>query len=62
MQTDVFTKVDLLQKEINSHKPLSRIFLIDALEKAHVDDEDFVYFIARMVRETQKDYLRLFLR
>jgi len=33
---------------------------IDCLEKAHVNDEDFIFFIARMVRETQKDYLRLF--
>ena len=35
---------------------------IDSLEKAHVNDQDFIYFIARMVRETQKDYLRLFFR
>ena len=35
---------------------------IESLEKAHVDDHDFIYLIARMVRETQKDYLRLFLK
>ncbi|NGX62705.1 MAG: hypothetical protein KR126chlam6_00105 [Candidatus Anoxychlamydiales bacterium] len=32
---------------------------ISSLEKAHVNDKDFIYFIARMLRETQKDYLRL---
>jgi hypothetical protein len=30
-------------------------------EKAHTADGDFIHLIARMVRETQKDYLRLFL-
>lgn len=30
------------------------------LEKAHTDDTDFIIFIARAVKETQKDYLRLF--
>lgn len=33
---------------------------IESLEKAHTNDKDFIHFIARMVRETQKDYLRLF--
>jgi Fic family protein len=42
--------------------PITRREYIDCLEKAHVDDSDFIYFIARMVRESQKDYLRLFLK
>ncbi len=33
---------------------------IECLKKAHVDEKDFIYFIARMVKESQKDYLRLF--
>ncbi|NGX29119.1 MAG: Adenosine monophosphate-protein transferase SoFic [Candidatus Anoxychlamydiales bacterium] len=33
---------------------------IESLEKAHLNDADFIYFILRMLRETQKDYLRLF--
>ncbi len=33
---------------------------IESLEKAHINDHDFLFFIAKMVRETQKDYLRLF--
>jgi len=40
--------------------PVLRRDYIDALEKAHVDDSDFLEFIARMERETQKDFLRLF--
>ena len=32
---------------------------INTLEKAHTDDKDFREFIVRVVRETQKDYLRL---
>ncbi len=42
--------------------PITRREYIDALEHAHIDNKDFIHFIARMVRETQKDYLRLFLR
>jgi Fic family protein len=42
--------------------PVTRRDYIDSLEKAHLNDADFIEFIARMVRETQKDYLRLFLR
>ena len=42
--------------------PIMRRDYIDSLEKAHIDDQDFIHFIARMVRETQKDYLRLFLK
>lgn len=41
--------------------PILRREYIDSLEKAHENDGDFIQFIARMVRETQKDYLRLFL-
>ncbi len=33
---------------------------IAALEKTHTDDGDFVMLIAQMLKETQKDYLRLF--
>src|ERR1700722_14253924 len=41
--------------------PITRREYIDALEQAHANDKEFVHFIARMVKETQKDYLRLFL-
>jgi len=33
---------------------------IESLEKAHTNDSDFIDLVARMVRETQKDYLRIF--
>jgi len=39
--------------------PIMRPEYIRSLEKAHVDDTDFINFIAQMVKETQKDYLRL---
>lgn len=39
--------------------PILRRDYINALEKAHTDENDFNEFIARAVRETQKDYLRL---
>lgn len=54
----------LLQEDFNIAiiPPITRREYIDSLEKAHIDDRDFIYFIARMVRETQKDYLRLFLK
>jgi Fic family protein len=42
--------------------PITRREYIDSLEQAHIDESDFVHFIARMVRESQKDYLRLFLK
>jgi Fic family protein len=53
----------LLQEGYNiaTIPPITRNQYIDALELAHIDDRDFLNFIARMVRETQKDYLRLFL-
>ena len=52
----------LLQENYNIAiiPPITRRDYIDSLEKAHIDDQDFIHFIARMVRETQKDYLRLF--
>ena len=40
--------------------PVLRSEYVQALEKAHTDDKDFIDLIARMVRESQKDYLRLF--
>ncbi len=40
--------------------PIMRAEYIQNLEKAHINDADFIEFIARMVRETQRDYLRLF--
>jgi Fic family protein len=51
----------LLQKEycIAIIPPILRRDYIQALEKAHKDDKDFVKFIAKVVMETQKDYLRL---
>ncbi len=42
--------------------PITRSEYIAFLEQAHANDQDFIDFIARMVRETQKDYLRLFLK
>ena len=39
--------------------PLLRKDYIQTLEKAHTNDTPFIEFIARAVRETQKDYLRL---
>lgn len=39
--------------------PVMRRDYIAALEKAHTNDRDFVSLIATMVRETQKDMLRL---
>ncbi|OGX43929.1 MAG: cell filamentation protein Fic [Omnitrophica WOR_2 bacterium RIFCSPLOWO2_12_FULL_46_30] len=51
----------LLQKgySIAIIPPILRRDYIQALEKAHTDDKDFREFIAGVVRETQKDYLRL---
>ncbi len=42
--------------------PITRREYIDSLEEAHIDEKAFIHFIARMVRESQKDYLRLFLK
>ena len=54
----------LLQKKytIAIIPPVTRSEYIRTLEKAHVNDEEFVEFIARMIRETQRDYIRLFCR
>ena len=51
----------LLQKEyvIAIIPPILRREYIQALENAHTDEKPFIEFIARTVRETQKDYLRL---
>ena len=40
--------------------PITRSNYIHALEKAHVDDAEFVRFIVEMVWESQRDDLRLF--
>lgn len=40
--------------------PVERFDYIAALEKAHRDDSDFIGLIAAMVKETQRDYLRMF--
>ena len=40
--------------------PIRRPDYINTLEKAHADDKPFTAFIAEMVMETQKDYIRLF--
>jgi Fic family protein len=40
--------------------PVVRPEYLQTLEKAHTSDDDFIELIARMVRETQKDFLRLF--
>ncbi len=42
--------------------PITGRDYISSLELAHTSDQEFIHFIARMVRETQKDYLRLFLK
>jgi len=39
--------------------PVLRQEYIQTLEGAHKDDKKFIEFIARVVRETQQDYLRL---
>lgn len=54
----------LLQEKypISIIPPITRSEYIDYLEQAHIDDHHFIDFIARMVRETQRDYLRLFLK
>ncbi len=40
--------------------PLLRQEYMRSLEKAHTDDKDFIELIAQSVKETQRDYLRLF--
>jgi Fic family protein len=40
--------------------PIRRPDYINTLEKAHADAKPFTAFIAEMVMETQKDYIRLF--
>jgi Fic family protein len=40
--------------------PIVRRDYISSLERAHEDDTDFIMFIARMVRETQRDFVRIF--
>lgn len=40
--------------------PIMRSEYIRCLEKAHTDDTEFIMFIASMIHETQKDYLRIF--
>jgi Fic family protein len=51
----------LLQKNycIAIIPPILRSDYINALEKAHTDDSGFKEFIAKNLKETQKDYLRL---
>ena len=39
--------------------PILRSEYIENLERAHTNDKGFTNFIARMVKECQKDYLRL---
>jgi len=40
--------------------PILRSEYLKTLEKAHTNDKDFIELIAKMVKETQQDYLRLF--
>jgi hypothetical protein len=40
--------------------PAVRSNYIAALEKAHTDDREFIALIAGAIKETQKDYIRLF--
>lgn len=53
----------LLQEgfEIAIIPPIMRNDYIRSLEKAHVDDSDFIQLIAKMLKETQQDYIRLFI-
>lgn len=41
--------------------PILRSQYINALEKAHTDEHDFIEFIAEIVKESQQDFIRLFL-
>lgn len=51
----------LLQKSycIAIIPPVLQVEYIQALEDMHTDDRNFIELIARVVKETQKDYLRL---
>lgn len=40
--------------------PVLRAEYLTALERAHENDDDFIRFIGSAEKETQKDYLRLF--
>ncbi len=40
--------------------PIMRPDYFKAFEKAHINDKDFIEFIAQMVKESQQDYIRLF--
>lgn len=53
----------LLQEgyEVALIPPILRNQYIQALEKAHKNDADFLEFVAKSVKETQHDYLRLFI-
>ena len=42
--------------------PIMRRDYIASLEKAHTEEDNFINLIAQMVKETQKDYIRLFAR
>ncbi len=57
----LFMNLILLQKGycIAIIPPILRREYINALEKAHTNDSEYREFIARAVRETQRDYLRL---
>lgn len=48
--------------EIAIISPILRHTYIQALEKAHTDDSEFLLFIANAVKETQRDYIRLFIK
>ena len=41
--------------------PVLRAEYLTSLERAHENDEDFIRFIGSVIKETQKDYIRLFL-
>jgi Fic family protein len=46
--------------EIAIIPPVLRREYFNCLEKAHTDDRPFIEFIARAVKESQQDYLRMF--
>jgi len=58
----LFMNLILLQEGYNIAiiPPIMRAKYISSLEKAHTNDSDFLEFIAQMLKETQKDYIRLF--
>lgn len=63
MQADIFREIDALQKEIQRLRPLNADFLKQIREHYKIGltySSNALIPQMRMVRESQKDYLRLF--